>query len=285
MRHAFVAALVACAAIAACSSNSSDITVQPPEHLYVGDDAFIAYLRVYTLPLSASSVPVVTLPMNKPFLIGVSSNTLAVTGLTGNVQTFALPLTSFSTPFAAISSESNGTPVFSRGLLYQGGSSSINVFTPPFSNSSVPSTSIPTLGLTPSYLAVDPGGNIYLTTGANTIGSVTGSSLTTILTAAPDIAFRGMAATATRLFACGFIGSANDVLIYALPLTATAAPLVTIDLGDAGPEACVLDAFGNLYVGSPDGRILVFAPPFTNASTPALTLSTPAVVFGMAIGP
>ena len=283
MHRASLAAVAVYAAIAACSGSSTDITA-PPEHLYVGDDALPAFLRVYALPLSASSTPFITLPMDKPFLLGVSSNTLAVTGLTGNVRLLSLPVTSSSSPFAVISSESNGTPVFSHGLLYQGGSSSINVYTPPFSNSTVPSSSVPTLGLTPSDLTVDPNGNLYLTTGDNSIGVVTGTTLTTVLMAAPAMAFRGMAATATRLFACGFNGPASDVFIYALPLTATATPAITMDLGDAGPESCVLDSSGNLYVGSTDGRIFVFAPPFSEASAPVLTLATPAIIFGMAIG-
>ena len=283
MRWASLAAIAACAAVAACSGNS-DITT-PPEHLYVGDDGLPAFLRVYALPLSATSTPILTLPMDKPFLLGVSSNTLAVTGLTGNVRLLSLPVTSSSSPFAVISSESNGTPVFSHGLLYQGGSSSINVYTPPFSNSTVPSSSISTLGLTPSDLTVDPNGNLYLTTGDNTIGVVTGATLTTILTAPASMTFRGMAATATRLFACGFNGPANDVFVYALPLTATATPAITIDLGDTAPESCVLDSSGNLYVGTPDGKIFVFAPPFSSGSAPVLTLATPAIVFGMAIGP
>jgi hypothetical protein len=284
MRHACVALLAACAAVTACAG-LSDLPLPTPQLLYVGDDGLPAFLRIYTLPLSASSTPIVTLAMDKPSLIGVSSNTLAVTELTGNVRLFGLPVTPFSGSFAAISSPSNGTPVFSHGLLYQGGSSSINVYTPPFSDSSTPSHSIATLGLTPSYLAVDPNDNLYLTTGDNTIGVVSGSTLTTVLTAPPAMTFRGLTATSTRLFVCGFNGPANDVFIYALPLTATATPVVTIDLGDAASEACVLDSSGNLYVGSPDGRLFVFAPPFSNASAPTVTLVTTAFIYGMAIGP
>lgn len=291
MRHPLLAPVAGCVVLAACSGGAGLLPPPPAgQHLYVGDD-FVssngqsAYLRAYQLPLTANSTPALMLPMSKPFLVGVSSNTLAVTGLTGNIELFALPVTSNSTFFATISSETNGTPVFSGGLLYQGGSSSINVYTPPFSNASVPSSSIPTPGVTPSYLAVDPNGTLYATTGANTIGVITGTSLTTILTAAPGVAFRGLVSNGTRLFACGFNGPANDIFIYTLPLTAAATPAITIDLGDAGPEACVLDAAGQLYVGSPDGRILVFTPPFSNASTPTLTLATPAVIYGMAIGP
>ena len=283
MRHASIALLAACASLAACSSGS-DITPAPAQLLYVGDDALPAFLRVYTLPLSATSLPTVVLPLNKPFLIGVSSNTLAATELSGNIRLFTLPVSANSGPFATISSPSNSTPVFSHGLLYQGGSGSISVFTPPFSNATSASDSIATFGLSAADLAVDPNGNLYVATGANVIGVVSGSTLTTVLTASASMSFRGMAATATRLFACGFNGLANDVFIYALPLTSTATPVSTIDLGEAAPEACVVDAAGNLYVGSPDGRIFVFAPPFSSTSVPTLTLATPAVIFGMAIG-
>lgn len=283
MRRALVTLLAACAALAACSSGS-DITPTPTQLLYVGDDALPAFLRVYTLPLSSTSLPTIVLPLDKPFLIGVSSNTLAVTALSGNIRLFTLPVTANSGPFVTISSAFNSTPVFSHGLLYQGGTGILNVFTPPFSNATSASDSIATFGLSAADLTVDPNGNLYVATGANVIGVVSGSALTTVLTASAAMSFRGMAATATRLFACGFNGLANDVFIYALPLTSTATPIATIDLGDAAPEACVLDASGNLYVGSPDGRIFVFAPPFSSTSVPTVTVATPAVIFGMAVG-
>ncbi|MGH7523030.1 MAG: hypothetical protein ACREK8_01865, partial [Gemmatimonadales bacterium] len=146
MRLAPMALLAACTALAACSSGS-DITPTPAQLLYVGDDALPAFLRVYTLPLSATSVPTVVLPLNKPFLIGASSNTLAVTELSGNIRLFILPVTANSGPFTTISSPSNSTPVFSHGLLYQGGSGSIDVFTPPFSSTTTASDTIATFGL------------------------------------------------------------------------------------------------------------------------------------------
>ena len=158
------------------------------------------------------------------------------------------------------------------------------MYTPPFTDASVPSRAISTPGISPSFLAADSSGTFYATTGANTIGVVNASGFT-ILTADTNVAFRGLVASRTRVFACGFNGPLNDVFIYNLPLTPSAVPAVTIDLGDAAPEACVLDASGNLYVGSPDGRIFVFAPPFSNGSAPVVILSTPAVIYGMAVGP
>ena len=279
--------LAACAILGACSSSSNVSPPPPPvQHLYVGDDATTGSLRAYALPLTASSTPVASVPMDKPFMIGVNSTTLAVATLASNLFFFTLPLTSGSTPYASFAAGLDGTPLFvSSGALYQGGSGRINVYTPPFSNSSVPSSSITTAGLSPNNLAIDAGGNIYETSGGNTIGVVTGGALTTTLTAAVGTQFRGLAASAAQLFACGFNGQSDNVYIYALPLTATATPSVTINVGTNAPEGCALDANGYLYVGTPAGQILVFVPPFTSGSAPALTLSTPASIFGLAVGP
>jgi hypothetical protein len=281
-------AAAACLAFAACSSSSDDVSPPPPptQHLYVGDDATTGSLRSYALPLTASSTAVAAVPMNKPFTIGVNSTTLAVATLGDVLSFFTLPLTSASAPFATFAAGSDGTPLFvASGNLYQGGSGMINVYTPPFTNASVPSSTITTVGLSPSDLAIDPAGNIYETTGGNTIGVVTGTTLTTTLTAPVGIAFRGLAASSTQLFACGFLGSSNNVYIYTLPLTASATPAVTINLASTGPEGCALDSSGNLYVGAIGGQILVFAPPFTASSTPMLTLTTTAIIFGIAVGP
>ena len=282
-------AIAGIAVLAACSSSGTEIVTPPPppvQHLYVGDDAATGSLRSYTLPLTAASTPVVAIAMNKPFLMGINSTTFALTLLGGNIQLFALPLTSASTPFATIATTSNTTPVFTAaGLLYQGSSTGINVFTPPFTNASAPSSSIITAGFSPFNMAIDPNGNTYVTSGGNTIGVVTGTTLTTTLTAAAGVNFRGLAATATQLFACEFTGASNNIFIYSLPLTPAALPAVTINIGANGSEACALDSSGNLYAGAIGGNILVFAPPFTNASVPTVTLTTPAVIFGMAVGP
>lgn len=148
----------------------------------------------------------------------------------------------------------------------------------------MPSSSITTLGLSPADLAIDANGNVYETGGGNTIGVVTGGVLTTTLTAPAGTQFRGLAASASQLFACEFLASSNNIYIYTLPLTAAATPAVTINLGTEGPEGCALDASGNLYVGAIGGHILVFSPPFSNSSVPTLTMTTPAIIFGIAIG-
>lgn len=276
--------LAVLAALAACSS-STDNNPAVTQHLYVGDDQTTGSLRVYALPLTSSSAPVASVPMNKAFNIGLNTTTLAVTDLSGNLYFFTLPISSSSTPYAQFAAGSDGTPVFlASGSLYQGGSGKINVYTPPFTNSSAPSSFVTTAGLSPAYLAIDPNGNVYEAPGGNVIGVITAGALTTTLTAAVGTQFRGLAASATQLFACGFNGNNNNVYVYSLPLTPAATPAVTISLGTEGPEGCALDADGKLYVGAIGGKILVFTPPFSGTSAASTTLATSAIIFGIAIG-
>jgi hypothetical protein len=225
-------------------------------------------------------------PLAAPFTMGVNATTLAVALQTDSLDFFTLPLTSTSTPYARIAAASDGTPLFVlAGYVYQGGSGYINAYAPPFTNSSKPASVLPTTGLSPNDLAADSSGNMYEVTGGNTIGVVTGSGVVTTLTAATGTQFRGIATTATQLLACGFNGLSENVYVYALPLTAAATPTATISIGTGSPEGCAVDSSGKLYVGTTSGSISVFAPPFSNTSTPSLTLTTGAVIFGMTVGP
>jgi hypothetical protein len=277
--------IVATSTVNPSKQGTATVTVTPaPQYLYVGDDNATGSLRVYLLPLTANSTPVATVPMNKAFTMGANSTTLAVATLDGTLSFFNLPITSSSTPYASFAAGSDGTPLFfSETSLYQGGSGKINIYSAPFASSSVPSGSVTTAGLSPADLARDPAGNVYETGGDNTIGVVTGGTLTTTMTAVAGTAFRGMAASATQLFVAGFNGAANNLYIYALPLTAASTPAVTINLGSTiFPEGVALDANGNLYVGA-FSQLLVFAPPFGSSSVPMVNLTTTALIFGIAV--
>jgi hypothetical protein len=292
--------LAACLILVACSSSSTYVSPPPPpppgppppppppaaQHLYVGDDDIPGTIRVYDLPLSASSTPVASVPMNAALYLGVNSTTLAVTRLDNfSISFFALPITSASVPYATVASGSAGTPIFlASGALYHGGVDTINVYTPPFTSASVPSSKISTPNLTPTILAIGPDGTVYEPAG-NVIAVLSGGVVTTRLTAPPGTGFEGLAASATQLFACEATGSAYAIYVYSLPLTASATPAVVFDPKLTSPQACVLDASGNLYVGA-GSQIAVFAPPFTTASTRTVLLTrSDGGIDGMAIGP
>src|SRR5262245_66532111 len=80
--------------LAACSSSSTDNNPAVTQHLYVGDDQTTGSLRVFALPLTSSSTPVASIPMNKAFNIGLNAKTLAVTDVSSNRYFLPLPVSS-----------------------------------------------------------------------------------------------------------------------------------------------------------------------------------------------
>jgi hypothetical protein len=292
--------LTASLILAACSSSPATTNPPPPppappppppppppsgQHLYLGQDDIPGTILVYNLPLTASSVPVTTVPYNADLSLASNATTLVANKITDyTVSFFQLPLTSASVPYATLSPGLSETPLFlPSGALYLGAPNIIQVYSPPFTSASAPTSHVTMTNLTPSSLAIDPNGTVYGTSG-NRISVVTGGALTTTLTAPAGTEFDAVAATATQLFACEGTGFASHVMIYALPLTAAETPTVTMNSGTIGISGCALDASGNLYLAW-GPTVVVFSPPFTSASTPALSLSISGGAHGIAIGP
>jgi hypothetical protein len=286
--------------VAACSSSSNTVTPPPPppappppppppptQHLYVGQDDVPGSILVYTLPITSSSTPVATVRHDATIALAVNSTTLAATRLTDyTVGFYALPITSASTPYATLSLGLLGTPVFlPSGALYLGIGDTINVYTPPFTSASTPSSRFGT-GLSGGRFALDPSGNVYETNGgSNTIGVITNGAVTTRLTSAAGIIFRGLAANATQLMACEESGGlSTHVYIYNLPLTANATPATIMNINVSDPADCALDSSGNLYIAGAGG-VIEYSPPFTTTSTRAVTLTVQGSAGAIAIGP
>jgi hypothetical protein len=261
-------------------------------HLYVGDDNSSGSLRAYALPLTASSTPVASIPVNVSLYVASNASYVAVTS-SSNVIMFPLPLSSSTSPIATFSSGCCGAaPVFfPNGTLAiaddGSGNPPFDLYSPPFTNATTQSGTFAPAGLSNAhYSAFDPAGNLYVNDSNRTITAVTGSTETATVTGPSGIQYRGMAATATQLFACGF--NANDtnlIDVYALPLTSSSTPAFEITNG-AQDEACAVDASGNLYSAGASGPdIEVYTPPFSSSSAPSVSVPTNATVFGMSIGP
>jgi hypothetical protein len=286
-------------AIAGCSSSSNMNASPPPPpppppappppppptgRLYVGLDDLPGSILVYNLPLTNGAAPTTTVAHDANNGMTVNSTTLAVTDIENySVAFYTLPLTSASAPYATWLQGNLASPLFvSSGALYYGATNMINVYTPPFTSTSTPSSHIATAGFSFARMAVDPSGHVYQIAG-NVISVVYNGVLTTTLTATPGTEFRAPAASATQLFVCETNGSANHVYVYALPLTSTSTPTLIMNPNTDAPSDCALDSSGNLYIASAH-TVALFAPPFTTSSHSTVGITLQGGAGAMAIG-
>lgn len=82
-----------------------------------------------------------------------------------------------------------------------------------------------------------------------------------------------------------YVAASDGIDVYRRPFSRSMSKAFTMVV--AGAEYLGFDKSGNLYVttGLSSSALVVFKPPFSGASVPAVTLSTPGVTIGVAIGP
>lgn len=298
----FLATLALLAAAALSITGCAGPHPMSPQHLYVGNDNASGQLLEFTLPLSNTSTPTVTVATTTGTVnltsVAVDANGNVATGdNAGHVDLFAAPMTNSSTSAAAFNNgvaTNDGQMIFTTAgdLFAATAGNNVNVFTHPLTSLSTPSQSITDISLTSAIgVALDSANNLYVTNAGSTGStiSVFASPYTSAPTVTPVVAaaYRKIAITSTQLFVCNVgLGTIGGIDVYTLPLTASSAPAFTISNVN-GPEAVALDSQGNLYVGNVnDSTVRVFAPPFSASSTPTVTLNLGSSVslFGLAVG-
>ena len=288
--------------ITGCADTSPIKTTSTPQHLYVGNDNASGQIFQYTLPITSTSTPVVTVTSSNVVAVAVDSNgNLGVGDNAGHLSFFSAPLTNASTPSATFNNgtaTNDGQTAFdSAGDLFASNvSTKVNVFTHPVSSASTPSQAITDASLVSTIgAAFDSAGNLYVSNAGT--GGGTGSTLLVYASpysGAPIItpnvattAYRKIALTSTQLFVASVAGSTGRVDVYNLPITASSAPAFAITNVNT-PEGLATDSSGNLYVGNlSDATIRVFTPPFSATSPPTTTLTVSSgafAIFGIAIG-
>src|SRR5215471_363979 len=175
-----LAALVI-ASLVACGGGHLRIPPPPPQHLYVGNDNASGQILQYTLPITSSSTPSLTLAnSNTVNLVAVAvdfNGNLADSDLAGNIAIFNAPLTSSTTASAAFK---NGTSLAAQLVYNSAGdlfattqSNKVNLFTHPLSSSSTPSLGITDASLVSAFGAtLDPSGNLYVTNNPGAGGTI-----------------------------------------------------------------------------------------------------------------
>jgi hypothetical protein len=282
-------------AVVATPTPTPSPTPNAPQHVYVGNTGG-GQIAQYTLPLTAASAANFTFNSSGILAMGVDASGNLIAGSnTGQLTFFPAPLSAASVPTATFA---NGSATSSGQVAVTGAgdifvsSNAVNAygFTHPFTNASTPSSTIATPGTDIIGVALDAAANLYLSNAGAATSNLyvyappyTGVPITTPGLAAT--AYRKIALNSTQLFATSVAGATGQVDVYTLPITSSSAPAFAIATGVNGPEAVAFDAAGNLYVGN-DGNhsITVYAPPFSAASTPTVTLSVTGALFALTIG-
>ena len=273
------------------------------QHLYVGNDNASGEVLQYTLPITATSTSNFTLTSPSVLAMALdAAGNLATAQLSGPLRFFPAPLSGASTASATFA---NGAAPNTLGMafvpsgtnagdLWTGSAvSQVYRFTPPFTNASTPATTLTPPGATTTEgVAFDPALNMYITNapgGAPSNVYVYAPPYTGVPVQTAGVAgsYRKDIASATQLFVAAPIALPGRIDVYTLPITAASVPAFAITTGVSTPEAVALDSAGNLYVGNLNNHtVTVYAPPFSAASAPTVTLTAPAgfAIFAIAIG-
>jgi hypothetical protein len=305
--------------LADCSGSGGNASAAPPTptpsptptpalgNLYVAnqDDGTNTVLK-FTLPLSSGSSPVAQVPVPAGSFgnvngVAVNAQFIATLTSSGHVALFAQPLSSTSTPTVQFTLPQNqGALVAFDGsgdLWTATGSDTFDEYKPPFTNGMSPALNTDNIDES-TGIVFDASGNLYITDGDRgelfvfAPPSYTGTPISVNLPGASGFSGSsaiGDAIIGTQIFVADSVH--NLIVVFNLPITAssTAAVSFTAATGPAQPVGVASDSSGNLYVANyifSNSKIFVFAPPFTAASTPAVTvtngLSDP---YGIAVGP
>jgi hypothetical protein len=270
-------------------------TIAPFTHLYVADSNTAGKIYIYTLPLSAASVPTGTLTgVNVPNGMRFDSSGRLFVGSynVSNVAVFASPVTSGNTPAFTIATANDPyyVNVDASGNLFASESNSgtccIEVFAPPITAASTPAFTITNGADNPYGIAFDSAGRLY-DSGGSTIPMYTptfsAASVPTATVAGNNDNY-GIAVGPTQQLYVENATVNGTIDVFATPLTNTSVRSFGIVVG---PELydIVTDSAGNLYVTAVDGNVYFIPAPITAASVPTFHITPPTNAEGVTVGP
>jgi hypothetical protein len=275
-------------------------TPTPAARLYAAGDAVpsnaIAY---FTAPFTAASLPAASIATaSGGEIAGVavdnSGNVVASDEFKNTITGYTRPNPTTTTAFTlGTSFEPAGIAFDASGKFYVANytGNAIDVLSTPLSATST-ITPLVTNGVSaPSAICFDTAQNLYVVNGpAGTIEAYAApypyaGTPVQVSVGVGNVFDCAYDATTNQLIVSHSNFATGNVYIYNLPLTAASTAAATIALTTTSPTDVAADKAGNLYVGVDLPGIEVFAPPFTSASLPTLTISPTAnAINAMAFG-
>ncbi|MBV8082086.1 MAG: hypothetical protein JO347_05010 [Candidatus Eremiobacteraeota bacterium] len=215
-------------------------------------------------------------------------------GHTGNIQQYALPLSSASTPsltFTPTLGDADGMAVDSQNHIYVAfpNELEIQVFAAPLTSTSAPLFTIGPIagGFFTNTVAFDHQGNLWVASEGNgqifefnppfsaastPSFTINGAGTTPVLQHPEQIAFDAGGDMAVEDF-----GAVSQVLFFQAPLGGTSTPhAAAVIATGASPVGVGFDVKQQLYVSTLASGTQVFAPPFATGNAPKFTIAAPA---------
>ena len=263
------------------------------QHLYVGHNGVPGGIRQFNLPISSSSSPNFTIPLDGVISLDVDANgNIAAGDLAGNIRIYTPPFTGSSVPSASFSI-GGGTGAYQlaftpSGDLWVASTSQVHQFKHPLSNSSTPAQLIVAPAFGALGLAFDAAQNLYVTNASSTSTVLVYAPPYTgapVSTAVANGLYRKLAVSGSQRFVATAGPGTGRVDVYTLPIASNATPAFSITTGTNLPETATFDTYGNLYVGNlGNSSVTEYNAPFSASSSPVTTLTIPNfAIFALAI--
>jgi hypothetical protein len=237
----------------------------------------------FSLPLTSSNeAPTYSLEPTggtvEPMALDANGDVFSDTenGAGGTFQEFGYPNFGLTTTNTAGGANNFTVAVAPNGDVGVAGDGAFLVFTPPYNGAPITVQN--------GYAVADtagPDSTFYAgyTTG-NMVTSYAPPYSTFAGTATASGPITNMLVSSTQLF----VAEQSSIDIFNLPLTSTSTPAVTIPVATSAGEyfyGLAVDSSGNLWLSAYQGgannkgSLLEYTPPFSSASTPAVSLSAP----------
>jgi hypothetical protein len=294
--------------VSGCGSNGSTTpktpTPPPITHMYLSDDLAVGHLWIYSLPITAASIPTGTItPLNEPGELFVDKGGRLFVPIQGGVgksiNVYTGTLTSASTPayvLTTLSAVPDDVTEDSSGNLFVGVINSatccVDVFTGPVTGTATASFEVTANGVVTNPLGdvfgvgVDSSNNLYASSRSSIIklNAPISSPSTPAANVTPNFDNYGLLVDASNNVYVANGTADGEIDVYTQPFTSASVRSFDVAVSTTYLFGMAFDGSGNLWTTDHNGDIWEITAPITSTSV-ATKILTVAKTYGIAFGP